>query len=96
MPSSPSVSRSLLALSLLLPLLCSSCFTMGLWGFFPEDDVDPVTAEESTTFEYDNDTEWSWGLFGLRVLLTPISLGLDCLTCPVQAWLFFDEDHCDH
>lgn len=79
----------------LLPLLLSSCFTMGLWGFEPTDDRDPVTGREDTSFEYQDDTSWSWGLFGLRVLATPITLCLDCLTAPVQVFLFGNDDDGD-
>jgi hypothetical protein len=75
--------RSVLASSLLLA--CSSCFTMLLWGFESTDEVDPCTGEVEDGLEYDEDTEWSWELFGLRVLLTPVTLALDCLTCPIQA-----------
>jgi hypothetical protein len=88
MRASHRVFRSLLAVA--LPLACSSCFTMLLWGFEPSDDVDPVTGEEVGCFEYDPDTKWSWGDLGGRVLLTPVTLLLDCVTAPVQCWMFFD------
>jgi hypothetical protein len=80
---------------LLLPLIASSCFTAALWGFFPEEDRIPVTGATEATFEYDPETEWSWGLFGKRLLLTPFTVVLDCVTCPVQAFLFEWDDDCE-
>lgn len=84
--------------SLALSTLLCSCFTLGLWGFQPEDDTDPVTGDDDTAFAYDEETEWSWELLGLRILLTPATLCLDCLTCPVQCFLWAndddDDDHC--
>ena len=79
-----------------LPAVLSGCFTMALWGAWPEPEQDPITGKSETTFEYDADTEWSWDLLAMRVLLTPFTLGLDCLTCPVQAALGLcdcDDDH---
>lgn len=73
--------------ALLLPIALGGCFTMGLWGFLPEEDRDPFTGREETSFAYDEDTEWSWGKFALRVLGTPFALALDCVTAPVQAVL---------
>lgn len=73
-------------------LLLCSCFTMGLWGFWPEDAADPATRQEETTFTYDEDTEWSWELLGLRILLTPVTLCLDGVTCPVQCLFWGDDD----
>jgi hypothetical protein len=70
---------------------------MGLWGFEPDEEQDFVTGESETSFAYDPETEWSWSKLALRVLLTPITLGLDCLTCPVQVVLFAsadDDGHC--
>lgn len=94
LPSPPRRCRSLCALA--LPLLLGSCFTMGLWGFLPETETNPFTGEDETVFEYQADTGWSWGLFAKRVLLTPITVGLDIVTCPVQAFLWGDDDdECD-
>ncbi len=75
-----------------LPFLCTSCFTMGLWGVLPDSEVDAFTHQEETVFAYDEGTEWSWSLLGLRILLTPVTVGLDVLTCPVQAVLFGNDD----
>ena len=87
--TSPSIRRRrpLRAAALLLPLVLNSCFTMALWGFESEDEQDSFTGQTETTFVYDPRTEWSWKNFGLRVLLTPFALALDCLTCPLQACL---------
>jgi hypothetical protein len=76
-------------------MLLTSCFTLGLWGFEPDDEVDPVTGQ--TGYAYDPDTKWSWSLFGLRVLLTPVTFALDCVTSPVQCALGLmggDDDDC--
>jgi hypothetical protein len=74
---------------------------MGLWGFEAEEEQDALTGQHETTFAYDPGTEWSWAKLGLRVLLTPFALGLDCLTCPIQAFCWCDgggdeqgHDHC--
>jgi hypothetical protein len=81
------------AAALCLPLVLTGCFTMMLWGFSPEDEVDPATGNEETTLAYDEETEWSWGLFFGRLGLTPFTVVLDILTCPVQAFLFgWDDD----
>jgi len=56
--------------ALALPLVLTSCFTMALWGFDLADEVDPATGNEETTFDYDEGTEWSWGLFFGRLGLT--------------------------
>jgi len=79
-----------------LPFVLTSCFSMMVWGFLPGDEVDPVTGSEQAVFEYDEQTEWSWGLFFGRLGLTPFAFVLDVLTCPVQAFLFGwdDEDDC--
>lgn len=74
-------------------LLLNSCFTMMLWGWEDDFERDPTTGKGETVFTYDTDTEWSWSLFFQRVLATPFTLCLDCLTAPVQAWWF--DDHGD-
>ena len=76
--------------SLLLAL--SSCFTMAVWGFEVESKRDAVTGAREAAYTYDEETEWSWALFFGRVLVTPVTLCLDCLTAPVQLWLFGDGD----
>ena len=77
---------------MLLPLLLSSCFTMTLWGFGPSAERDPVTGQEELVYEYDDSTSWTWTLFGLRLLATPVTLALDCLTAPIQAFFLGDDD----
>ena len=78
-------------------MLCSlpSCFTMTSWGFELDESNDSITGEPETVMVYDPETEWSWKLFGLRLLATPFTLALDCATAPLQ--LFFlrnDDDDC--
>ncbi len=90
MPTLRCASRSLVACPLLLA--CSSCFTAHVWGFALEDDVDPATGQSETAMGYDERTRWSWESVGLRVLLTPFALALDCVTCPVQAVVFWSDD----
>ena len=50
---------------LLFVLTLPSCFTLGLWGFEREDEVDPFTGEQDSVMAYDPETEWSWKLFVL-------------------------------
>lgn len=82
---------------LALMLSCSSCFTMSVWGFDVEESPDIVTGEPETVMVYDPETEWSWKLFGLRVLATPFTLVLDCATAPLQAFFLWndDDEHAD-
>lgn len=87
--------RSSATVVLLAAMLClPSCFTLGLWGFTPETETDDRGREEEVMV-YDPETEWSWSLLGLRVLLTPVTLTLDLATAPLQA-LFWatDDDDC--
>lgn len=85
-----SLRRGLRAVAVaLLPLLLSSCFTMGLWGFELDDETD---AGGTSTFCYDEETEWSWRLFAGRLLLTPFAVGLDLLTSPLQMVSWADDD----
>ena len=72
-------------------LLLTSCFTMALWGFSPEVKRDPQTHANELTYAYDEETPWSWPLFFGRVFGTPFTLALDCLTAPVQVFLFGDD-----
>jgi hypothetical protein len=78
---------------LCLSLVLTSCFTMMVWGFDTESECDAASGDSETTFAYDEETEWSWGLFFGRLGLTPFAIVLDVLTCPVQAVLFgWDDD----
>jgi len=91
----PALVRAKHCLPLALPFMLTSCFTMMVWGFLPASDVDPVTGADETGFEYMTETRWSWGLFFGRLGLTPFTLVLDCLTCPVQAiWFGWPDDDC--
>ena len=80
------------ALMLVGLLFLPSCFTMALWGFDHERERDRDTGETSSSFSYDQATEWSWELLGVRLLGTPFALALDCLTAPVQAFFLADDD----
>ncbi|MGC6488283.1 MAG: hypothetical protein ACON4Z_11605 [Planctomycetota bacterium] len=80
------------ALALAACLTLPSCFTMTLWGFEPDAEQDRWTGETERTMTYDDETEWSWELLGVRLLGTPFALALDCLTAPVQAWWFGDDE----
>jgi hypothetical protein len=91
MPLSSRVLASATAVSLLS--LCSSCFTCALWGVAWDDGSDEYSSEVATC---DDDTEWTWESVGLRLLLTPLALGLDLLTCPVQCAISGDEKKCCH
>lgn len=75
-----------------LSLACTSCFTLGLWGFEPIGDSSSCHGSDDGTFELDTDADWSWDAIGLRLLLTPFALGLDVLTAPVQCVLLADDD----
>lgn len=82
--------------TLLLPFLLASCFTMTVWGFDPVEETNTFSGAAETSFQYDAETEWSWGLFFTRLGLTPFALVLDAATCPVQAVLFgMGDDDCD-
>lgn len=73
--------------ALLLATTLSSCFTGAIWGFFPrQDDDDPDATAMALTYE--RGTKWSWELVLGRILATPFTLVLDCVTLPVQAVLF--------
>jgi hypothetical protein len=89
----PTIQRVARSASVLLPLLFSSCFTMALWGVESEEEEDPMTGCGETAYAYDSHTEWSWELFGLRLLLTPVTLCLDALTSPVQCACCGDHHH---
>jgi hypothetical protein len=84
----------------LLTMLCSlsSCFTMAVWGFEPEQSTDQNTGKRETVMVYDSETEWSWELFGMRLLATPLTLILDIATSPIQAFFLQndDDDEDDH
>ena len=80
------------AAALCLPLVLTSCFTMMVWGFFPEREYDAASGDDHTSFAYDEETEWSWGMFFARLGLTPFAVVLDVLTCPVQAFVFGWDD----
>jgi uncharacterized protein YceK len=77
--------------SLVLLLALHGCMTAGLWGFDVTSERDPITREEQTSLEAREGEEL--GSVWLRLLATPFTLVLDCLTLPIQAWVFgWDDD----
>ena len=86
--------RGLAAGALCCLLFLPSCFTFGLWGFELDAERDHASGRDERVMRYDPDTEWSWELFGFRLICTPVALALDCLTMPVQVFLWGDDgDH---
>ena len=87
------MNRHFLRPLVLASLLClPSCFTMALWGFDTHTEENVRTGRDEAWHSYQEDTEWSWQLLGLRLLGTPFALALDCVTWPVQVFLWADED----
>ena len=76
---------------LLCCFLLQSCFTMSLWGLDSDRGRDEGTGEFGRECD-DDDTEWTWDLFLGRLLLTPIAIGLEALTCPVQSFFAGEDD----
>lgn len=78
-------------------LLLPSCFTAALWDLQLESEVDPYTGERTAVVTDDGDDDTSvLDNFFAKVLLTPFTVALDCLTCPVQAVVYgFDCDDDD-
>ena len=69
--------------------LLSSCCTMIVWGFeLRTEDADTSWQWCRETYD-EQDMAW-WQ----RVLLTPLTLLVDCATWPLQYWLFEDDDDC--
>lgn len=71
-----------------------SCITSALWGLDLDEDEDDRSAycqrdgrkkHRSTKFED----------VGLRILLTPVTLGLDLLTAPLQGCMNDDDEDCN-
>jgi len=91
---SPTMAAVLIKSTLLAALLLvtPSCFTMITWGFEPVEETNELTGREESFMQYDPETEWSWELVGLRILITPLMLGLDIATAPIQAFFFWDDD----
>jgi|GEM_PF-5892051 len=84
--------RLLMPLAFAVLLLLPSCFTFGLWGFELDSERDSQSGRVENSMSYDSETEWSWELLAFRLLLTPVALGLDCLTAPLQVWLWGEGD----
>jgi hypothetical protein len=80
----------------ILPLtaccLLQSCFTAAVWGVdIDADCADPAPAE--TRREASEPDQGLLDHLAARLVLTPFALALDCLTCPIQAFVLgCDED----
>lgn len=78
--------------ALLALVLLQGCFTAGVWGYELGSERDPTTGREETTVEPQRDGEAVESLW-FRLFATPFALVLDCVTLPVQAFLFgWDDD----
>ena len=92
------VKTGLLAVCLLAIL--QSCFTAALWGGEVRSmsrREDPRTGESSTRVSLQvkdgaEDSDWSFGAVVGRVFLTPLTLVLDAVTCPVQLFWYENGD----
>lgn len=73
-------------LGLVLPLMASSCFTTLVW----EADLERSHYDEHG-FEIDEDSSNSWDELCFKLLLTPFTLVLDCVTMPLQEALGLDD-----
>ena len=81
------------AVLLTASLLLQSCFPMALWGLDTDDDDDDSYYAQRNGCHRERKREpLTWETFGCRLLLTPITLGLDLLTSPIQACLDDDDD----
>ena len=69
-------------------VVLQSCFTNALWGFEP----DPRGGYAESTFELPTDELW----IGWKILLSPVTLLIDCVTWPFQETLFGDDDEQNH
>ena len=77
------LTKMLLLAVLFLPM--QSCFTVHVWG----GTLSKKGQDSIYSFE---DADITWDDVWLRVLLTPVSLGLDCVTMPVQLFFLGDTD----
>jgi hypothetical protein len=79
-------------LTLALAASLSGCITTALWGGEVRREPDECIDEVEASFHFDVDDDDSPPLtfedVGLRILLTPFTLILDCLSFPVQAWIY--------
>jgi hypothetical protein len=80
----------------ILPLtvccLLQSCFTAAVWGVdIDADCAEPAPAE--TRREASEPDQSLLDNLAAKLVLTPFALALDCLTCPIQAFVLgCDED----
>jgi len=95
------VIRRLAAILIVLPLLAlPSCFTTTLWGggIEEEEEFNYETLQYETSYdaELGFSNVKSWKDLALCIVLTPFTLALDCLTYPIQAFLYgWEDEDCD-
>ena len=82
------LTKMLLLGVLFLPL--ESCITVHLWGGdLIEADDGRGGQEQIYSFK---DADITWGNVWSRVLWTPVTLCLDCVTMPAQVFMFWIDD----
>lgn len=83
---------------IVLPLLLSSCFTAGLWGYEWKERWNPETQEDDGCYERVRGTQWEWWRVLLRVVATPVTLAGDFAVGALEEVLLFgwltDDDRC--
>lgn len=99
MQPSPLRRRSRNPCVIVLPLLLSSCFTAGLWGYEWKERWNPETQEDDGCYERVRGTQWEWWRVLLRVVATPVTLAGDLAVGMVEEVVLFgwlrDDDRCD-
>lgn len=75
----PSIAQRLRPVLCLLPLLCSGCATMGLWGHEWRPRIDRATGEDEGAYVPVLGTRWEWWRIALRVVATPVTLAADAV-----------------
>ena len=78
--------RAALSACLLL-LCCPSCFTVWVWGGELHSERGPDGDHDLSIQDGSNDLSGPTG-FVARLLMTPVAIALDCVTFPVQAFLY--------
>ena len=91
--------KTLIVLVALLVVSLQGCFTTALWGGEMKERTNRDTGrvEQKPSFNLvDAVTDPpGLGVVAVRVLLTPFTLVLDCVTAPVQAVLYgWEDDDC--
>jgi hypothetical protein len=84
MKSSPPLLGCRRLCALVLPLLLSSCFTMGLWGSHYRVRTTGVDTRVGA-WEPREGVDWSWWRVLLRIVATPGAFAPDVVTSPFQS-----------